>query len=40
MILANCDYPTAEAARLIRDNAVRITELARQKKSLLVLRRR
>ena len=40
VILANCDYPTAEAARLIRDNAVRITELARQKKSLLVLRRR
>jgi predicted nuclease of predicted toxin-antitoxin system len=39
VILANCDYPTAEAARLIRSNAVRITELARQKRSLLVLRK-
>lgn len=39
IVLANCDYPTREAARLIVDNAIRISELSRSDQALLVLRR-
>jgi predicted nuclease of predicted toxin-antitoxin system len=39
IILENCDYPTHLAARLLSDNAVRISELFRSDLPLLVLRK-
>lgn len=39
IILENCDYPTHLAARLLSDNAVRISEFSRNDLALLVLRK-
>ncbi len=38
VLLANCDYPTEAAARLINANAIRISEFERNDRPLLILR--
>jgi len=39
ILLANCDYPTDIAVRLISSNAIRIAEFERDDRPLLILRR-
>ena len=39
VMLENCDYPTHLAARLLSDNAIRISELFQSNLALLVLRK-